>query len=175
VWQWVVVTFAPLTSGTWNSDNTVGVVLSVEVASNSTPNTVGAINQYAAITGVVILPGLEAPSAARSPLIMRPYDQELLTCKRYWEKMDIRGMPQQTGGYIGLNVFFTVQKKSTPTATYVDESGNPGKFNTASSGANQSPTGGSLTATIDRFNLDALFSSPGNWVHCIATADARLS
>ena len=37
------------------------------------------------ITGVVVLPGIEAPSAARSPLIMRPYDQELLTCQRYWQ------------------------------------------------------------------------------------------
>ena len=32
-------------------------------------------------TGVTILPGIEAPSAGRSAFIMRPYDQELVTCQ----------------------------------------------------------------------------------------------
>src|SRR4029077_11487107 len=41
------------------------------------------------ITGVVVLPGIEAPSAARSSLIMRPYDQELATCQRYYWKNTI--------------------------------------------------------------------------------------
>jgi len=39
------------------------------------------------ITGVVVLPGIEAPSAARSPLIMRPFDHELLTCQRYYNRL----------------------------------------------------------------------------------------
>ena len=47
-------------------------------------NAVAATTDVFRITGVVVLPGIEAPSAARSPLIMRPYDQELVTCKRYF-------------------------------------------------------------------------------------------
>jgi hypothetical protein len=38
------------------------------------------------MTGVVVLPGIEGPTAAQSPLIMRPFDQELLTCQRYYRQ-----------------------------------------------------------------------------------------
>ena len=40
------------------------------------------------ITGVTVLPGTQAPTAAQSPNIMRPYDQELVTCQRYWCRFD---------------------------------------------------------------------------------------
>jgi len=50
-------------------------------------NGAAAVNNALRITGVVVLPGIEAPSAARAPLIMRPYDQELLTCRRYWQEV----------------------------------------------------------------------------------------
>jgi len=50
-------------------------------------NAVAATSDWFRVSGVVILPGIEAPSAARSPLIMRPYDQELLTCQSYWRKI----------------------------------------------------------------------------------------
>ena len=56
-----------------------------EMASSGTPNILATTAGYASLTGVVVLPGIEAPSAARSPLIMRPYDQELLTCQRYYQ------------------------------------------------------------------------------------------
>jgi hypothetical protein len=39
------------------------------------------------LTGVVVLPGSDAPSAARSPYIMRPYDTELVLCQRYYQKL----------------------------------------------------------------------------------------
>ena len=82
-WQWMTITFAAMTTGTWATDNTLGLAFVVEVASDGVPNNSATTSDTAAITGVVVLPGLEAPSAVRSPLIMRPYDQELLTCKRY--------------------------------------------------------------------------------------------
>ena len=63
-------------------------------AANITTGTVNCVTTASAfhITGVVVLPGIEAPSAARSALIMRPYDQELVTCKRYWVQ---NGIPER--------------------------------------------------------------------------------
>jgi hypothetical protein len=127
VWQWVTITFLPVTSGTWPVDNTTGLQLVIEVASFSTPNTIGATGQYAAITGVVVLPGIEAPSAARSALIMRPYDQELVTCLRYFEK-DSLLLQSPAPATMSWPYTFKAVKRATPTITpsgitYVNASG----------------------------------------------------
>ena len=102
--EYKTITIPGCVDGAWNINNQGGMILSFQIACGSTlttssPNTwlasnvtsaSGQVNAAAAttdvfrITGVVVLPGIEAPSAARSPLIMRPYDQELLTCKRYF-------------------------------------------------------------------------------------------
>jgi hypothetical protein len=91
-------------TGTWNTDNAVGLALCFTIAAGSTnttatPNTwlagaflaatgqvngAGATTDAFRITGVVVIPGNEAPSAARSPFVMRPYDQELTLCQRYY-------------------------------------------------------------------------------------------
>ena len=65
-------------AGAWAANGAVGVT--------GTINGVAATTDYMLLTGVVVLPGIEAPSAERSPLIMRPYDQELVTCQRYYAK-----------------------------------------------------------------------------------------
>jgi hypothetical protein len=74
--------------------------------------------------GVVVLPGIEAPSAARSPLIMRPYDQELLTCKRYFYILGDAAQYPVLGSYAAAaaaNFFFSlphpVTMRAAPTAT----------------------------------------------------------
>jgi hypothetical protein len=54
---------------------------------NGTINGVAVASDTMLITGVVVLPGIEAPTAERSPLIMRPYDQELVACRRYYQKI----------------------------------------------------------------------------------------
>jgi len=92
------------TAATWLKDNGVGLNLYFAMMTGTTYQTTagtwtaglfigatGAINGVAAtsdvfcITGVVVLPGTQAPTAAQSPLLMRPFDQELVTCQRYWE------------------------------------------------------------------------------------------
>ena len=108
-WQYNTVTIPGCTDGGWPTNNTGGIEVWFTVAAGSSfiapaanawnsANYIaapGQINGVAAttdlfrLTGVVVLPGTEAPSAARSPLIMRPYDQELLTCRRYWQRIDI--------------------------------------------------------------------------------------
>jgi len=40
------------------------------------------------LTGVVVLAGLQAPTASQSALIMRPGEQELMMCQRYYYRRD---------------------------------------------------------------------------------------
>jgi hypothetical protein len=104
--QYNTVTIPGDTTGTWTTDNTIGLGLYLMMACGSTyiapaANTwfgatyaaaPGQINGVAAtsdafrLTGVTIHPGSEGPTAARSPFIMRPFPQELELCKRYWQK-----------------------------------------------------------------------------------------
>ena len=106
-WEYKTITIPGDVTGTWRKDNGAGMAVYFTVAAHSsllntpgswtgTPGSgaTGQINGVAAtsdtfqLTGVVLLPGTEAPSAARSALIMRPYDQELVTCQRYWQKLE---------------------------------------------------------------------------------------
>jgi hypothetical protein len=61
----------------WVGTNQLGVT--------GTVNGAAATTDTFQITGLISLPGIELPSAARAPFIMRPYDQELWTCQRYWQ------------------------------------------------------------------------------------------
>jgi Collagen triple helix repeat (20 copies) len=103
--QYNVVTFPPPTDGTWpisgalgarvwfamacgttNTAPSTGTWLSANyVAAPGQVNNVAGFNFYSRITGVILLPGIYAPTATQSPLLMRPYDQELVLCKRYWQ------------------------------------------------------------------------------------------
>jgi hypothetical protein len=103
--QYNVVTIPGDTAGTWPADNTAAMMLGFVNASGTTfttssPNTwlagnfvaaTGQVNGVAAtsdvfrIGGVFAIPGSDAPIASRSPLIMRPYSQELLLCMRYFQ------------------------------------------------------------------------------------------
>jgi len=79
-------------------------------------NGVATASKYLVISGVVVLPGIEAPSAAQSPLIMRPYDQELVTCQRYFEKTDViisTGGPVASGNGV-TTWLYKVTKRSVP-------------------------------------------------------------
>jgi hypothetical protein len=96
--QYITLTFPAVTTGTWNRDNQTGANLVFEMASSSTPNLMAATSNYATITGVVVLPGTQAPTAAQSPLIMRPFDQELVTCQRYWQRTSIWNRFMATAG-----------------------------------------------------------------------------
>jgi hypothetical protein len=102
-WEYKTITIPGCTDGTWAKDNTTGlqVFLSLMVGTNlqgaagawtninrlgvtGSVNGVAATSDFMLISGVTVIPGNEGPSAARSPFIMRPYDQEIITCQRYW-------------------------------------------------------------------------------------------
>jgi len=137
VWEYKTVTIPGDTGGTWAKTNGISIVLSFAIAVGTTyagpPNVwatanyvgvTGSINGGAAtndifnITGVVVLPGIEAPSAERSALIMRPYAQELVTCQRYWETGTTwwAGNAPGAGFAVGGFISFT-EKRAVPTLT----------------------------------------------------------
>ena len=124
-WQWVTATIPGQTTGTWKSDNGIGLELRLELASPATPHWLGSTSNAITITGVVVLPGIEAPSAARSPLIMRPFDQELVTCQRYYWKYlggianNAFGSGVALGATTGIvSIRFPVTMRATPSLAY---------------------------------------------------------
>jgi len=139
--QYNTVTIPGCTDGVWPKDNTIGLQITFAMAAgtnyvapsaNSWLNgnyfaAPGQINGVAAtsdvfrITGVVVLPGIEAPSAARSPLIMRPYDQELVTCRRYWTQTygGADFIATAAAQAVAASVTFGVPMRSAPTAVAV--------------------------------------------------------
>jgi len=103
-------TFTVPTAGVWTAGNYLGVPGQV--------NGVAATSDVFRITGVVVLPGIEAPSSDRSPLIMRPFDQELLTCRRYWETARTRGViTAAAAGHLLCSTVTIYPKRAIPTVT----------------------------------------------------------
>jgi hypothetical protein len=161
-WEFKTVTIPGDISGTWLNTNGVGLRLYICMAAGSnfvgTANVwvgtnqlgvTGTINGVAAttdtfqITGVVILPGIELPSAARAPFIMRPFDQELVLCRRYFQSTyeigtllgtatDVGavefswGAGAAAGAIAGGTASFSSVMRSTPTVSTYDLNGTSG-------------------------------------------------
>jgi hypothetical protein len=139
-WEYKAIAISGDTTGAWLTTNGIGVRVSFAIAAGSslagTANTwaaanyvgvSGTVNGVAAtsdtfqITGVVVLPGVEPPSAARSPLIMRPFDHELEICKRYWQK----SFPYATAPATSAGTALGESAWRTVTAGAVATSGSP--------------------------------------------------
>ena len=105
-WEYKTVTIPGCTDGTWGKDNTNGLAVSFTLLVGTTyatapgvwtvgnfigapgsANIVSASGNFILFTGVTVLPGTQAPTAAQSPNIMRPYGEELVTCQRYYQKI----------------------------------------------------------------------------------------
>jgi hypothetical protein len=105
-------------------------------------NGVAATSDVFRITGVIILPGSDAPSAARSPFIMRSFDQELELCKRYYFSTYnygvAAGTPTGGGGgrvylgggapapYSSGSLSFPTSLRASPSIITYDNAGTPG-------------------------------------------------
>ena len=109
--------------GVWVSNNTSGLSLSLAAAIGSAytaPSTnswvagnfvgaPGAINAASTLgstrfTGVVVLPGTHTITAAQSSLLMRPYDEELPLCQRYY--WQVTGVGAGNPGAFAAGGFF---------------------------------------------------------------------
>jgi hypothetical protein len=145
-WEYKTVTIPGDTAGTWTKDNTSGLFINFTAMCGTTyagpanawagtfylgvtgtTNGTAATTDIFVITGVVILPGIELPSAARAPFIMRPFDQELATCRRYFEWLGT-GLPIVGASATAVNgtARYAVQKRATATLSLTRT--NPGIF-----------------------------------------------
>jgi hypothetical protein len=122
-WNFVIGTVPGDTSGTWNATNGIGLRIEVFSAgkaaspatagawgstnttatTNSTQNNLSATNDAAVVTGLIVLPGIELPTSARAPFVMRPFDVELLKCRRYLPYF----APFGSGGALGVGASFS--------------------------------------------------------------------
>jgi len=138
-WEYKTLTIPGDTAGTWANDNTAGLIVrlcfgagsSVQApstgswlaggfsGSSATTNFVATASNLISITGLIVLPGIELPSAARSAFIMRPYDQELMMCKRYFYNgvPPLRGVTAAAAAASRVACLHPVEMRATPTLT----------------------------------------------------------
>jgi hypothetical protein len=182
-WVYRTVTIPGNAAGTWGRINLGGFGIFFSFGSGSNfhgaPNTwINAIKFATAacsnffstagnavgITGVTILPGTQAPTAAQSPLIMRPYGQELVTCKRYYEVFRystseyICQMQAVSAGQATGTIVHYVEKRAAPT---VAMGPNVASFNLQQAGGGGSPlNNASVTASTTKWS-GSLFVASG--------------
>lgn len=122
-WEYHTVTIPPDTGGAWTvAANSTGMYVIFTFASGlgqrgtagswqtsgvrasaATTNFFASNNNQVALTGVVVLPGNEAPSSARLPMILRPFDQELMLCQRYYQSTWDAGVAVGTAWSVGAD------------------------------------------------------------------------
>jgi hypothetical protein len=130
------------------------------------------------VTGVVVLPGIEVPSAARAPLIMRPFDQELLTCQRYLETVGLGmvGVTSSSSSAI-ISTPYKVIKRAAPTL--LTPAGTITIYANANFNTTAAPTIGANDVTGGTINIGGFAGMTGNIVafltaHPGLRFDARL-
>jgi Protein of unknown function (DUF2793) len=203
------------TSGTWAIDTSVGLYVSICLAGGSsrvgtanawagsdysgatgTTNGVAATSDVFYIGNLISLPGIELPDSTRAAFIMRPFDQELLLCKRYWEKSydyaTAPGTANVGNGIISVRVpsntiavnedmgscAFRTQKRTVPTVTLYGFGGTSGTVSNpagtdlaANSGG---VTGGGENGFTVRNTSGGSITTTGTEVIFHWKADARL-
>jgi len=151
-WEWKTVTFPPCTDGTWNVDYTVGMTVMFcfavgttyqvpspgvwangnYIGTAQTTNFFASVNNAVYVGNVQVYPGTAAPPASKSGYLQRPFDQELITCKRYFQKVGFPyvALPQDTNtnaqwnsnfvttGLLGVTVPLPVELRTNPTVTF---------------------------------------------------------
>jgi len=184
-WQYKTVTIPGCTDGTWLATNGTGMKVhfcfgagstfqgqngtwspAQKLATSATTNFLFAAGAQSCITGVVILPGIEAPSATRSSLIMRPYDQELVTCQRYYTRTEAtaRYFAVAAGYNLENEIYWQVKMRSAPTLTTIAGA----QSNISAVTANQPTISGA------RFGISSAAGGDFYAIQQIIIADARL-
>ncbi|MEY9428143.1 hypothetical protein ABH975_003458 [Bradyrhizobium ottawaense] len=142
-WEYKTVTIPGDTTGTWLTTNALAWQFFFNVAAgsgrmapanawvggnfvaaNGSINGAQAATDTFQITGLLVLPGIELPSATRAPFTQRFVDQELISCQRYYAKV-IGSVAQQTlaAGLVHTASFcifhwqFPVRMRAAPAVT----------------------------------------------------------
>jgi hypothetical protein len=133
-WEYKTITIPGDTTGTWATDNTVGLNITWSLATGVNKQTtagawqagsftgtanqvngVGATTDTFQITGVSLIPGVVPVTADQSPHAVRPFDEELTLCQRYYEKsFDYATAPVQNAG---VNTAETTMPSPVATGT----------------------------------------------------------
>lgn len=164
------------------------------LAAQGQVNGVAAVTDVFRLSGMFVVPGVEAPPVSRAPLILRPYDQELALCQRYYRKsfdlatvvgsagsigchaLYLDGLPSGFGRSLITSVTFGGPMRAIPTMTFWSPSGAIGKARSGVSGADMncvasvvSPGGFNYTAGPEGATSTQQWNHTVNWA-----ADARL-
>lgn len=121
--KWVTLTYPGQTTGVWDKGNLAGLRIKMRIAAAGSMNFVSTVGNTMEITGVVILPGAQAPTAEQSPFMVRPYNTELQLCKRYYSYCQLSGaatkLSSQTNGSLAVAMNWPVMMRTTPTINMV--------------------------------------------------------
>lgn len=132
-WEFKTVTIPGDTSGSWDWVNGTGMRVifcfgcgttyqatadtwgTTGIGTSSTTNFFASTNNIAAITGVVVLPGLELPTSSLVPRLYRPFAEELDLAQRYfWTTYNYGDNPGKVEGTPGTtSLFFGVVSSAT--------------------------------------------------------------
>jgi hypothetical protein len=133
-WEQKSITIAGDTTGTWKTDNTVGLYIEFSLGTGSTlsgtagswasgfyPNATGATSVVGTNGATFYITGvqLEKGSTATS-FDYRPYTTELQLCMRYYENIQVTQnyyLHTTSGPVMNCTYFFAVPKRSAPTIT----------------------------------------------------------
>jgi hypothetical protein len=129
-WNWVTTTIPGDIAGTWLAGAVLAMrvvicpacgttqqiapnvwTASIALAATGQPNLLATTGNVFAVTGLGIWPGVEAPSAARSALVARPFVDDLRECKRYAHVI--------TGANDAIQMYGYNIATSTPTSSFV--------------------------------------------------------
>ena len=137
-WEYKTIVIPAETSGTWVTNNTLGVAVIFNLGSGAAASTTAnawASANYVAATGATSVVGtsgatfyitgvqLEEGSVA-TPFEHRQYGQELALCQRYYNKFSLVTYQRLGIGYadlnsrVQMNTFLPVMLRTTPTATF---------------------------------------------------------
>jgi len=142
-WEYKTVTIAPPLTGTFDSGNMPGLQVQFNmsagadrmtipgqwitgtnaVAALGTINGIAAATDYMAISGFLLLPGIELPTAEQSPLLQKPFEHEQLFCRRYYYSLlpSAAGVVGPSGTYLErMSIQHPVHMRSNaPTVTII--------------------------------------------------------
>lgn len=184
-WEQKTITIAGDTTGTYNVDNTAGVMLIIDLGCGSTSkgtagawsgtyyygvtggtNLIGTLNATLDLTGVQLEVG-----ATATPFERRPYHQELFLCMRYYEQSDYwiwSGNTTNGNAYYSWQHFAVPKRASTVTVTKRSES-NSGFSNNATTNAVSSTYGFRVSCTATSSATPGLIVFTNGW-----TADSEI-
>ena len=190
-WEQKAVTIAGDTTGTWATDNTVGIQLQFGLGVGTTySGTAGAwaAGLYVSATGATSVVGtsgatfyitgvqLEAGSVA-TPFERRQYGQELALCQRYYDenKGEIFGAPANgTTNIQWAGARFTSEMRTIPTVVlYGNGVANSIRSPGGSTISLASPSIGATTKGLSYLNVSSGLTN-GSWYQAGYTASAEL-